>query len=66
MIERGHGSASIRALADERLAHGAPCMVTDLDPASHHAVRAYERAGFEKVRMVDTLDRPALLMVRNA
>jgi len=30
------------------------------------AVRAFEKAGFEKVRMVDTPDGPALLMVRNA
>ena len=65
MIERGHGSALIRAFADERLAQGAPRMVTDPDPANHRAVRAYEKAGFEKVHMVDTPDGPALLMVRN-
>ena len=65
MIERGHGSALIRAFADERLRQGAPRMVTDPDPVNRRAMRAYEKAGFEKVRMVDTPDGPALLMVRN-
>jgi len=65
MIEHGHGSALIRAFADERLRQGAPRMVTDPDPANLRAMRAYEKAGFEKVRMVDTPDGPSLLMVRN-
>ncbi len=65
MIARGHGSALIRRFADDRLQNGAPRIVTDPDPANHRAVRAYEKAGFEKVRMVDTPDGPALLMVRN-
>jgi aminoglycoside 6'-N-acetyltransferase len=66
MIERGHGSAFIRAFVDDRLRGGAPRIVTDPDPANHRAVRAYENAGFEKVRVVDTPDGAALLMVRNA
>ena len=65
MIERGHGSALIRVFADERLRQGAPRIVTDPDPANLRAMRAYERAGFEEVRMVDTPDGPALLMARN-
>ena len=35
-------------------------------PANIRAIRAYEKAGFEKAGMVDTPDGPALLMVRNA
>ena len=66
MIERGHGSAFIRAFVDERLLNGAPRVVTDPDPANRRAVRAYAKAGFEKAGMVDTPDGPALLMVRNA
>jgi aminoglycoside 6'-N-acetyltransferase len=66
MIARGHGSALVRSFVDERLKHGAPRIVTDPDPANHRAVRAYEKAGFERDRMVDTSDGPALLMVRNA
>ena len=66
MIERGHGSAFIRTFVDARLRKGAPRIVTDPDPANTRAVRAYEKAGFEKAGMVDTPDGPALLMVRNA
>ena len=67
MVDRGHGSAFIRAFTDRLLlASGAPRVITDPDPANARAIRAYEKAGFEKVRMVDTPDGPALLMVRNA
>ena len=66
MIERGHGSGLIRAFVDDRLAQGAPRIVTDPDPANPRAIRAYEKAGFEKVHLVDTPDGIALLMVRNA
>ena len=48
-----------------RLREGAPRIVTDPDPANARAIRAYEKAGFEKAGMVDTPDGPALLMVRN-
>jgi aminoglycoside 6'-N-acetyltransferase len=66
MIERGHGSGLIRTFVDDRLAHGLPRMVTDPDPENPRAIRAYEKAGFEKVGLVDTPDGIALLMVRNA
>ena len=66
MIERGHGSAFIRTFTDGLLAAGTPRMVTDPDPANARAVRAYEKAGFHRDRMVDTPDGPALLMVRSA
>jgi aminoglycoside 6'-N-acetyltransferase len=64
MIERGHGSALIRRFADDRLRNGLPRIVTDPDPANGRAVRAYEKAGFARNRMVATPDGPALLMVR--
>ena len=66
MIARGHGSAFIRTFTDGLLAAGTPRLVTDPDPANARAVRAYEKAGFHRDRMVDTPDGPALLMVRNA
>jgi aminoglycoside 6'-N-acetyltransferase len=40
-------------------------VVTDPDPDNGQAVRAYEKAGFEKGRTVDTPDGPTLLMVRS-
>lgn len=65
MIERGDGSAFIRNFVDDRLKDGAPRVVTDPDPANHRAIRAYEKAGFVRDRLVDTPDGEALLMVRN-
>jgi aminoglycoside 6'-N-acetyltransferase len=66
MIMGGHGSAMIRAFVDERLAGGAPRIVTDPDPNNVRALRAYEKAGFARVGMVDTPDGPSLLMARDA
>src|SRR3954469_20929436 len=66
MLGRGHGSAFIRAFAVRLLANGTPRVVIDPDPANARAIRAYERAGFCKDRIVDTPDGPALLMVRGA
>jgi aminoglycoside 6'-N-acetyltransferase len=65
MIGRGHGSGFIRQFADTLLASGTPRLVTDPDPDNGRAVRAYERAGFQSERVVDTPDGPALLMVRD-
>ena len=65
MIGCGHGSGFIRQFADALLRNGTPRVVTDPDPANIRAVRAYQKAGFEPEREVDTPDGPALLMVRN-
>jgi aminoglycoside 6'-N-acetyltransferase len=65
MIERGHGSAVVRAFVEELLRNGVPRVVTDPEPANRRAVHAYEKAGFETDRMVETPDGQALLMVRN-
>ena len=66
MIEQGHGAGMIRVFVDERLGSGAPRVVTDPDPENTRALRAYEKAGFVRVGMVDTPDGPSLLMVRDA
>ena len=66
MLDRGHGSAFIRSFIDRLLIAGTPRIVTDPDPANARAIRAYEKAGFQKDRLVDTPDGRALLMVRNA
>jgi aminoglycoside 6'-N-acetyltransferase len=65
MIGRGHGSALIRTFIDGLLAKGTPRIVTDPAPENARAVRAYEKAGFHKDRLVDTPDGRALLMVRD-
>jgi aminoglycoside 6'-N-acetyltransferase len=66
MVNRGHGSAFMRGFIDGLLAAGAPRVLTDLDPANIRAIRAYEKAGFCRDRLVDTPDGRALLMVCNA
>lgn len=66
LVDQGHGSAFIRAFIERTLAGGAPRVITDPDPANVRAIRAYEKAGFEKVHLVDTPDGTALLMVRDA
>ncbi len=65
MMERGHGSAFVRAFADQLLAAGTPRVVTDPDPANKRAIRAYEKAGFRRERVVETPDGAALLMIRD-
>ena len=67
MLNRGHGSAFIRAHVDRLISEGAPAVGTDPDPSNGRAIRAYEKAGFLAVR--ETLDwegQPVLLMVRHA
>lgn len=66
MVDRGHGSAFIRVFVDGLLENGTPRAVTDPSPDNARAIRAYEKAGFQKQGLVDTCDGPALLMVRNA
>jgi aminoglycoside 6'-N-acetyltransferase len=66
MVDRGHGSALVRSFVDDLLKTGAPRAVTDPDPDNARAIRAYEKAGFQKDRLVETPDGAALLMVRNA
>jgi aminoglycoside 6'-N-acetyltransferase len=65
MIDRGHGSGFIRSFADELLQRGIPRIITDPDPENSRAIRAYEKAGFVRDRIVDTVEGPALLMVRS-
>jgi aminoglycoside 6'-N-acetyltransferase len=66
MIDRGHGSALIRIFTERLLEAGTPRVVTDPDPTNTRAIRAYEKAGFHKDRLVDTPEGRALLMVRDA
>ena len=66
MIERGHGSAFIRAFIEDLLVAGVPRVVTDPDPTNARAIRCYEKAGFARDRLADTPDGIALLMFRNA
>ena len=64
MIGCGHGSKFIRQFVDDLLQRGTPRVVTDPSPTNDRAIRAYEKAGFTKVGVVETPDGPSLMMVR--
>jgi aminoglycoside 6'-N-acetyltransferase len=66
MIGRGHGSAFIRTFIEGLLESGTPRIVVDPDPDNARAIRAYEKAGFLRDKIVDTPDGISLLMVRDA
>jgi aminoglycoside 6'-N-acetyltransferase len=66
MLGRGHGSGFIRQFAETLLRDGAPRVVIDPDPENLRAIRAYEKAGFQKANVVMTPDGEALLMIRDA
>ena len=66
MLGHGHGSAFIHAFTENLFASGTPRVVIDPDPTNARAVRAYEKAGFQRVRIIDTPDGAALLMTRDA
>lgn len=64
-IGQGHGSHFIRAFVDDLLKTGTPLVLTDPGPANTRAIRAYEKAGFQKRGPVQTPDGSAVLMVRD-
>ena len=66
MVDRGHGSAFIRAFTDQLLASGTPRVVIDPDPANARAIRAYEKAGFRAFDTRTTIYGPALMMACDA
>lgn len=66
MIGCGHGSAFVRAHVDRLFAQGAPAVGVDPDPANARAIRAYEKAGFDRGLVVDTEWGPSMLMTRHA
>jgi aminoglycoside 6'-N-acetyltransferase len=65
MVDRGHGSGFVSSFVDELLRSGTPRVITDPRPENTRAIRAYEKAGFCRDRIVDTPDGPALVMVRS-
>ena len=46
MLNQGHGSAILSALAEMLFEEGVPRLIIDPDPANIRAIKAYEKAGF--------------------
>lgn len=55
--DRGLGSALVGLALEQRFAAGARQALLLLSPANRTAVRAYEKAGFRRHRVVDVLER---------
>ena len=66
MVGRGHGSGFLRAFIEDLISSGTPRVVVDPDPENTRAIRAYEKAGFVRDKLVDTPDGVSLLMVLDA
>jgi aminoglycoside 6'-N-acetyltransferase len=65
LLDRGHGSAFVRAHCDRLFAAGAPAIGTDPHPDNRRAIRAYEKAGFKVASPpTDTRWGRAVLMER--
>lgn len=66
LIGKGHGPRMIEAFVELLFDEGAIRVVIDPDPANAAAIRAYEKAGFERFDNRHSEYGPALMMARNA
>ena len=63
-LGQGLGTVMVRAFVERLLAQpGVTKIQTDPAPTNSRAIRCYEKAGFRRVRQIETPDGPALLMV---
>jgi aminoglycoside 6'-N-acetyltransferase len=61
-LNKGHGSAILRQLAELLFDEGAPRLIIDPDPANEAAVKAYRKAGFVPFDTRTSEYGPALMM----
>ena len=66
LIGKGHGTRLIEAFVEQLFEEGAIRVIIDPDPANAAAIRAYEKAGFERFDTRHSEYGPALMMARNA
>ncbi|MGB8817861.1 MAG: GNAT family N-acetyltransferase [Rhizobiaceae bacterium] len=61
-LNKGHGSAILKALAELLFEEGTPRLIIDPDPTNAMAIRAYEKAGFKAFDTRTSIHGPALMM----
>ncbi|CAN7294556.1 GNAT family N-acetyltransferase [Devosia sp. LjRoot16] len=66
LIGKGHGTRLIEAFVEQLFEEGAIRVIIDPDPANAAAIRAYEKAGFERFDTRHSKYGPALMLARNA
>ena len=66
LIGKGHGTRLIEAFVEQLFDEGAIRVIIDPDPANAAAIRAYEKAGFERFDTRHSERGQALMMARNA
>jgi aminoglycoside 6'-N-acetyltransferase len=62
LIGRGHGPRLVAHVLEKLFAAGAPCVVTDPDPANTNSIAAFSKAGFRALETRDTPWGHVLLM----
>lgn len=62
MIGKGHGSSYMRQHIEQLLSNGAKDVVIDPYAANERAIKAYENAGFKKLREYETDEGTICLM----
>jgi aminoglycoside 6'-N-acetyltransferase len=62
MLNQGHGSAILSALAKMLFEEGVPRLIIDPDPANSRAIKSYEKAGFVAFDTRTSEYGPALMM----
>jgi len=63
MIDRGHGAAFLRLLAQRLISEGAPLVAIDPDAKNRRAHRAYANAGFVDDPSADTSSDSIVVML---
>ena len=65
LLGKGHGPAMMRAFCDRLFTAGASTVITDPETTNEAAIRAYEKAGFAKDRIITSEYGTVWLMTLN-
>ena len=63
--QQGHGTKFVKAFTDWLLEQpDIPAVMTDPDIANYAAIRCYQKAGFQKIKEMETVEGSIILMER--